>query len=546
VDGLDRAAVVRRLVALEEMGRLGVEQVELAAGGLGVSSRTVWRWVRQARAGQGLGRRPRGRFQVTDEIRQRLAFWRGNAAAVHRELVEAARNGSPVAPSLSTLQRAVARDLLAGDRAGLTGGERARRAFDVFLQRPRTHRNAVWEADHVEAAVEVDVEGRLLKPWVTWFVDAGTNVVCGTAVTPGPASRESILAGLRAAITLEAPYGPPGGLPERVRIDRGKDFLSRTVASVLAGFAVKVEDLPAYMPHLKGSVETVNGASERMFVAGLPRYTKAPRLANGRPVDPDAPALTFEAFVAELLAWVVWWNTENVMSELEGMSPLQAWLGDPTPLTTVPAADLRLLMLEDDGRERKITTKGVAWRARQYVGAWMTGQVGRSVRVRHMPHHEHEIEVFDATTAQHLGAAVLADRASSEQIAELRRARDERQRRVQADLRAAERARRVRYAAATIAAPPQPLDAVTAEQAASELAEFGQQRLGAHLRDVSRPASAGAGTGVVPLRSGVPPIPAHWVLPRTPARPAAGPEPDDSASSAGSSSSSGTSAAGSE
>jgi len=42
------------LVALEETGRLGVEQVELAAGGLGVSSRTVWRWVRQARAGEGL------------------------------------------------------------------------------------------------------------------------------------------------------------------------------------------------------------------------------------------------------------------------------------------------------------------------------------------------------------------------------------------------------------------------------------------------------------------------------------------------------------
>jgi hypothetical protein len=55
----------------------------------------------------------------------------------------------------------VVRDLRPGDRAGLAGGERARRAYDVFLQRPRTHRNAVWEADHVEAAVEVDVEGRL-------------------------------------------------------------------------------------------------------------------------------------------------------------------------------------------------------------------------------------------------------------------------------------------------------------------------------------------------------------------------------------------------
>lgn len=89
-------------------------------------SRSSWWPVR------GLGRRPRGRFLVTDEIRQRLAFWRGNAAAVHRELVEAARNGGPVAPSLSTLQRAVARDVLAGDRAGLAGGERAGRAFDVF------------------------------------------------------------------------------------------------------------------------------------------------------------------------------------------------------------------------------------------------------------------------------------------------------------------------------------------------------------------------------------------------------------------------------
>jgi putative transposase len=88
------------------------------------------------------------------------------------------------------------------------------------------------------------------------------------------------------------------------------------------------------------------------------------------------PALRFEAFVAELLAWVAWWNTENVMPALKGRTPLQAWLEDPTPLTTAPGADLRLLMLEDDGRTRKITTKGVAWRARQYVAAWMTGQAG--------------------------------------------------------------------------------------------------------------------------------------------------------------------------
>ena len=40
------------------------------------------------------------------------------------------------------------------------------------------------------------------------------------------------------------------------------------------------------------------------LVAGLPRYTHAQTLASGALADPDAPALTFAAFVAEVLAWV--------------------------------------------------------------------------------------------------------------------------------------------------------------------------------------------------------------------------------------------------
>ena len=127
----------------------------------------MWRWVERARATESLDRVGRDRFEVTDDLRERLAFWRGNMAAVHRELVDAAAAGGAATPSLATLRRAVARDLVPGDRAGLRGGEAARRAHDVFLARPRVHRNEVWEADHVQAPVEVDVEGRLVKPWVT-------------------------------------------------------------------------------------------------------------------------------------------------------------------------------------------------------------------------------------------------------------------------------------------------------------------------------------------------------------------------------------------
>ncbi len=70
---------------------------------------------------------------------------------------------------------------------------------------------------------------------------------------------------------------------------------------MLGAFAVRITPLPGYTPHLKGTVETVNGAVERMLFAGLPRYTHAQTLASGALADPE-PALTFAAFVAEVLA----------------------------------------------------------------------------------------------------------------------------------------------------------------------------------------------------------------------------------------------------
>ncbi|MFD7483614.1 hypothetical protein [Streptomyces mirabilis] len=79
-------------------------------------------------------------------------------------------------------------------------------------------------------------------------------------------------AALRSAVLREDPYGPFGGLPEKVRVDRGKDFLSRTVTAAFGLLDVTVEDLPAYTPHLKGTVEGLNRAVESMFLTALPGY----------------------------------------------------------------------------------------------------------------------------------------------------------------------------------------------------------------------------------------------------------------------------------
>ncbi|MET7694971.1 Mu transposase C-terminal domain-containing protein [Streptomyces sp. NPDC005483] len=501
-----RVPAVRRLLVLRGERRLSREHVRLAGECLGVSERTVWRWLAEAsrspRAALRPGERGGGRFEVTGEIRVLLAYWHGNASAVHRQLVARAEDsshdgqpatpprsvappgGAPPAaapllepvPSLSTFLRAVRRDLTAGERAGLAAGADAARAHDVFAKRALSWRDHVWEADHVQAPLLVDADGDLVRPWVTWFVDTATKVITGTAVTPGTPSRASVLAALRAAVLREDPYGPAGGTPEEVRVDRGKDFLSVTVTAAFGTMGVTVKDLPAYSPHLKGTVENLNRAVDRMLFAALPGYILTPatlrpgrrRKRAGR--NPDASGfLSFEDFTGEVLAWTCWWNSEHRPRALSGRTPLEAWQADPTPITDVPAADLWTFTLEDDGRTRKLSSHGVRWRGRTYIAPWMTGQAGRTVTVRYMPHHDHEIDVCDAHGA-YLGPAHLADAATPEQLAAVRAARAQRARRLRAEVKAAETLRRQRFAPATTAGPAQRLGALTSVQAEHELA----------------------------------------------------------------------------
>lgn len=493
-----RGVAVRRLLALRVRGELTAGHVRVAADALGVSERTVWRWLaaasRDERAADEPGARAQTgtRFTITPEVRALLALWKGNVRAVHRELVLRAARGSPPAgaPSLTTLHRAIRRDLTPGERAGLTGGERAARKHDVFLARPRSWRNYVWETDHMQAAVLVDVEGRACRPWITWFTDCATNAITGVAVTPGDPSRESVLAALRSAVLREEPYGPFGGLPEKVRVDRGKDFLSRTVTAAFDLLDVTVEDLPAYTPHLKGTVEGLNRAVEGMFLAALPGYARQPRPGKRASRPKDEVLLGFEDFTARLLAWTLWWNTEHRPAPLRGRTPLEAWQDDPTPLRDVPAADLWTFTLEDAGT-RTLTTRGIRFRKRDYVGPWMTGQAGIQVRVRFMPHHDHRIEVYHAATGRYLGPADLADRATDEQISAVRKARAARTRRLKKDLQASQRER---YAAVSRPAAPQRLGALTTAQAEAELAQAtGTDLSDLALRDLIPPAAPPAG-----------------------------------------------------
>ncbi|MBB5108040.1 Mu transposase C-terminal domain-containing protein [Streptomyces spectabilis] len=529
---LGRQQAVTRLLALDERGELTTGHARLVASSTAVSLRTVWRWLEAARHQGRSSPRERERFTITPELHARLTRWCGNAAAVHRELlaehaqalaehVLEAAEGSEVPappPSLATLHRAIRLDLNPGQRAALAGGERARRRHDVHLRRPRQWRNACWEADHKHIPVEVLLDSQRVFPWVTWFIDCATKAITGAAITPHQPSRDAILAALRMALQRgeNDAFGPIGGLPGLVRIDRGSDFLSHTVAQALGAFAVPIQDLPAYRPELKGTVENLNRCAQRMFFAALPGYTHAPT-ASVRPGTtrggrvPAGELMQFPTFVEQLMEWITWWNTEHFSQALGGRTPLEAWQQDPTPIHDVDRSLLWAFTLEDDGRIRTLTTSGVRFNNRYYVGEWMTGgaDAGTKVRVRCLPHHDHEIEVFDAVTGKHLGTAHLADAATDEQRRALRRSKDAEKRRLARALAQASRRTRPKYAAVTRAEQPKRLGALTS-------AEADQALTAAHLTDAAELA----------LPDLIPPTtaPSHWRTPAAP-RPTDGPGP---------------------
>ncbi|MGN9846541.1 Mu transposase C-terminal domain-containing protein [Nonomuraea sp. H19] len=462
-----RKVAVQRLIFLDRTGELKPENIKAVAELLGKHVRTVQRYVRLARLEGRYESLQRPSLALNEDLLKRYAYWQGNVSAVHRELVSQSEHGGPQPPSLSTLQRAFRDGLTTGERAAIRVGEKALREHSVYFGRPAEHRNAVWETDHVEVPVYVEVEGKLRKPWITWFIDAGKNVICGMAVTPGVPSREGILVALRVALLCDDPDMPFGGIPARVRMDRGKDFLSKAVTEALQRFAVIVDVQPGYHPHLKGTVENLNGSAEKMFFCSLPRYTHAPKQLNGKPMEPEQPPLTIKEFVTKLREWIHQWNFEH---RVEGVNktPAQLWEEDPTPIYEVSPDDLRMLTMEDEKETRKITKKGIRRKNRYYVNDWMQGRVGLQVRLRVMPYHDREIEVFEAATERYLGSAYLSDEASPEEIADMKRARAQERRRMMKvfkDSGQARRERRERLGAVSEPEEPRHLNAVTSSEA---------------------------------------------------------------------------------
>lgn len=329
---------------------------------------------------------------------------------------------------------------------------------------------------------------RVVRPWATLFLDCFSRAIVGFAITETP-SRESIFAAMRAAIMVEPPFGPMGGIPLAIRVDRGRDFLAEAIRVAAAALVIDVRPAAAYAPQQKGAIERVNETVEQLLLSELPGFLHGAKDRAGKVVGRDAPILPLQAFVEVFARFVRWYHEERPHEGLNGRTPMDAWQSDPTPLRTVPASRLRHLLLV--GEERTVTSKGVQLKGRRYNAAELTGYVGSTVEVRYMPHHDEEVEVF--VKGHHLCTARLTSTMSRSDVRRLLERRAEEAKWLRQVTRAAERKRRVVYAAMTEPAPAVVASRIT-DGAAVELTAYSDQ-------DQQRLASRSlVDHGVIPAR----------------------------------------------
>ncbi|MGH3261574.1 MAG: DDE-type integrase/transposase/recombinase, partial [Trebonia sp.] len=331
-----RATVVERLTAAQKSAPLSRRLVQEAARACGVSERTMWRWI----ACGGPPSRPRTGVGPSERAVELLLEWRGNVAAVHRQLIEE----SEEVPSVRTLARAFERGLSPTQRDLARRGDVALRDHAVSLRYEARFRAECYEGDHKQLSIEVipPRSQRPQRPWVTVFVDQFSRLIVGWAISLRPTQAE-VLAALRMAVTVDPERGPFGGVPVLLRWDRGLEFAADSITTAALALGCVARRTDAYCPWQKGKIERLNRTIEQELLQGLPGWTGGPRDVRGRLVD--RTAWTLERFVAVFADWVDGYNTTRSHTALGRRTPLEAWTSDATPVRALGHEEARWMLL---------------------------------------------------------------------------------------------------------------------------------------------------------------------------------------------------------
>lgn len=327
--------VIARADALKVESAKRIEEGEDPAKWKGISRSRLWDYIRSVKLYKSKGLAPKkradsgGYHNLSERMEHiicglRLSKRDITLQEVHEEAKKRARALGEPEPSYWHV-RVICHNIPKEILAISDGRER------LFRNQYRTTHKQWFDGNYVVYqldATQVDVlvkdtreEGYRKKrgevrPWITLCLESSTNTIVAARFSYEPPNKYTVAVVIRDALLQDGRI--IGGIPDELRVDRGKAMISRHVQQIAADLGIDLH--PCYLPEHKGKVERIFGMLNTRLWARLEGYVHS----NEQERNPKVKAvLTLPELVQKFWEFVEQYHQE--LLEDTGKSRLETW-----------------------------------------------------------------------------------------------------------------------------------------------------------------------------------------------------------------------------
>jgi transposase InsO family protein len=197
------------------------------------------------------------------------------------------RSRGDIDVSYETFNRAYRQQIPPAVRVGIKSGDETKMHKAMVFGRHEVEQvNDLWSCDHGQLPMTVIGDrGKQVHPWVTVMLDEASRCIVAWAITDKTPNEEVVVATLADGLIGREINGVfVGGMPARVRVDRGADWIGRWVTKCLMTLGIHGDPAAPYSPFQKGKVERVIKTIQTSFCPLLPGADLTPKTPGRRPV----------------------------------------------------------------------------------------------------------------------------------------------------------------------------------------------------------------------------------------------------------------------
>ncbi|MEJ7848375.1 MAG: Mu transposase C-terminal domain-containing protein [Pyrinomonadaceae bacterium] len=280
--------------------------------------------------------------------------------------------------------------------------------------------NQRWQIDHSRSNIWVRefIDGRwqTCEVWITAVLDVHSRSIPGFVLSTKTPDAWTNAVLLRQAILPKSnKKWLNKGMPGILQPDCGADFLSHTVASILALLKIRIQPDPPYYPDAKGKIERWFRTLDDGCLRRLPGHMAATSKRGYVAQKFVGTLLTRRQLLQEIETWVVEEYHQTIHSSTK-RKPAELW--QETVRLRLPASEEQLdgFLLKSDVL-RKILKTGVQFhipgsedsslRGGYYWSPELTYHWKRDVRIRYNPESLESILLYCASTGEYICEAWL-------------------------------------------------------------------------------------------------------------------------------------------